>query len=119
MRRTIGMPLVIRVACTLAGPLGSNAQANDPSLTQREDSAGVQIVEALRPLWGDSSLWRIDPAPLLDLTASGSGPNHEFGHVGGMVRLADGSLVVADDTWLQIRLYSPRGQLRESHRPGR
>ena len=119
MKKTIGMLLAASVAVALADPPGCDAQANDPSLLQREDSAGVQIVEALRPLWGDSSLWRIDPAPLVDLTASGSGPNHEFGHVGGMVRLADGSLVVADDTWLQIRLYSPEGSfVRATGRDG-
>lgn len=109
MKGTIGVILVVGVAVAVADPMDCDAQANDQSLLQREDSAGVQIVEALRPLWGDSSLWRIDPAPLLDLAASGSGPNHEFGRVGGMVRLADGSLVVADATWLQIRLYSPEG----------
>lgn len=109
MKGTIGVILVVGVAVAVADPVDCDAQANDPSLLQRKDSAGVQIVEALRPLWGDSSLWRIDPAPLLDLAASGSGPNHEFGHVGGMVRFADGSLVVADATWLQIRLYSPEG----------
>ena len=40
-----------------------------------------------------------------------------------MVRLADGSLVVADDTWLQIRLYSPEGSFvrvtgRDDEGPG-
>ena len=36
-----------------------------------------------------------------------------------MVRLADGSLVVADDTWLQIRLYSPEGSfVRATGRDG-
>ncbi len=110
MKTTITTLLIASATVALADPRVCDAQANDPSLLlQREDSAGVQIVEALRPLWGDSSLWRIDPEPLLDLTATGSGPNHEFGHVGGMVRLADGSLVVADATWLQIRLYSPDG----------
>ncbi|MXX35531.1 MAG: hypothetical protein F4107_14785 [Gemmatimonadetes bacterium] len=109
MKGTIGVILVVGVAVAVADPMDCDAQANDQSLLQREDSAGVQIVEALRPLWGDSSLWRINPAPLLDLAVSGSGPNHEFGHVGGMVRFADGSLVVADATWLQIRLYSPEG----------
>lgn len=109
MNRTIRTLLIAGATVALADPLVCDAQVDDPPLTQREDSAGVQIVEALRPLWGDSTLWRIDPAPLLDLTATGSGPNHEFGHVGGMVLLADGSLVVADATWLQIRLYSPEG----------
>lgn len=107
---TTGRILLAAVAvCTAAGPVGCSPQADDPSLIQREDSAGVEIVEALRPLWGDSGLWRIDPEPVMDLTRSGSGPNHEFGDVGGMVRLADGSLVVADATYRQIRLYSPEG----------
>ena len=103
--------LAIVAVCTAASPVGCSPQADDPSLIQREDSAGVEIVEALRPLWGESSLWRIDPEPAMDLTVSGSGPNHEFGDVeqGGMVRLADGSLVVADATYRQIRLYSPEG----------
>ena len=103
--------LAVVAVCTAAGPVGCSPQADDPSLIQREDSAGVEIVEALRPLWGESSLWRIDPEPTVDLTVGGSGPNHEFGNVraGGMVRLADGSLVVADATYRQIRLYSPEG----------
>lgn len=119
MKTTMGTLVIASAAVALADPSVCDAQANDPPLTQREDSAGVQIVEALRPLWGDSSLWRIDPVPVLDLTATGSGPNHEFGHVGGMVRLADGSLVVADATWLQIRLYSPDGSfMRATGRNG-
>ena len=103
--------LAVVAVCTAASPVGCSPQADDPSLIQREDSAGVEIVEALRPLWGESSLWRIDPEPTVDLTVSGSGPNHQFGSVraGGMVRLADGSLVVADATYRQIRLYSPEG----------
>ena len=103
--------LAVVAVCTAASPVGCSPQADDPSLIQREDSAGVEIVEALRPLWGESSLWRIDPEPTVDLTVSGSGPNHEFGSVraGGMVRLADGSLVLADAIYQQIRLYSPEG----------
>lgn len=114
MKTIIGTLLIASAAVALADPLVCDAQVGDPSLLQREDSAGVQIVEAQRPLWGDSSLWRIYPEPLLDLTATGTGPNHEFGHVGGMVRLADGSLVVADATWLQIRLYSPDGSFMKA-----
>ena len=101
--------LAVVAVCTAASPVGCSPQADDPSLIQREDSAGVEIVEALRPLWGESSLWRIDPEPTVDLTVSGSGPNHQFGEVVGMMTLADGSLVVADATFRQIRLYSPEG----------
>ncbi len=117
--------LVVVAVCTAAGPVGCSSQVDDPSLIQREDSAGIEIVEALRPRWGESSLWRIDLEPTVDLTIGGSGPNHEFGNVraGGMVRFADGSLVVADVTYRQIRLYSPEGGFlastgREGEGPG-
>ena len=53
---------------------------------ERRDSAGVRIVEASRPAWDESSRWRIDPVPLVDLAASGTGPEHVFYRVGGMVR---------------------------------
>ena len=33
----------------------------------RRDSAGIAIVESLRPAWGDSAGWRVHPEPLLDL----------------------------------------------------
>lgn len=55
---------------------------------EQHDSAGVRIVEASRPAWDDSSPWRIDPVPLVDLAASGTGPEHVFYGVGGMVRFA-------------------------------
>ena len=94
----------------------------DPSLVVREDSAGVEIVEALRPLWGDSSLWRIDPEPMFDLSP-GTGEKHEFDQVVGMSRLSSGLLVVADMGWNEIRLYSPEGGFvasvgREGEGPG-
>lgn len=47
-----------------------------PLIVQR-DSAGVRIVEAMRPLWGDAAGWSIDPDPLVDLTLSGSGPSRQ------------------------------------------
>ena len=111
MTKSVRTALMVVFACGVGGLASCDAQGNDPSLIQREDSAGVEIVEALRPLWGESSLWRIDPDPIMDLTVSGSGPNHEFGDVeqGGMVRPSDGSLLVADATYRQIRHYSPEG----------
>lgn len=97
------------LAVGVAGLVGCDPPADDPSLLVRKDSAGVEIVQALRPLWGDASRWRIHPKPVVDLTAGGSGPNHEFADVAGMMSLADGSLIVADARYREIRLYSPEG----------
>lgn len=79
---------------------------------ERRDSPGVRIVEANRPVWDESSRWRIDPVPLVDLVASGTGPEHVFYRVGGMVRFADGSYAVANGGSLEIRFFSPEGSFR-------
>ena len=78
---------------------------------ERRDSVGVRIVEANRPAWEDSSRWRIDPAPLVDF-ASGTGDEHLFYRVSGMVRFADGSYAIANGGSHEIRFYSPEGEFR-------
>lgn len=86
------------------------SQDPGPPFVVQRDSAGIEIVEALRPLWGDSSHWRIEPDPLVDLALSGSGPAHEFFRVRGLKQRPDGSLVVVNRGSQQIRLYSPEGE---------
>lgn len=112
MRMTSGLPPV--VAATLVCVIACSDRAYDPSLVTHRDSAGVEIVTALRPLWGDSSPWRIDPEALVDLAESGSGDNHRFHEVRGMVRRSDGSLAVADGGSDEIRLYSASGEFERS-----
>ena len=85
-------------------------QDPDPPLIVQGDSAGIEIIEALRPLWSDSSHWTIDLEPLVDLTLSGSGPYHEFFRVRGLQQRQDGSLVLADRASRQIRHYSHEGE---------
>lgn len=79
---------------------------------EARDSAGVRVVEAHRPVWGDSSRWRIDPEPMVDLAATGSGPEHLFYGADGVVRFSDGSLAVADGGSHEIRFFSPEGRFR-------
>ena len=80
-----------------------------PRLIVQRDSAGVEIIEATRPLWGDSSPWSINPEPVVDLALSGSGPNHEFFRIRGLKQRLDGSLVVVNRGSQQVRLYSREG----------
>lgn len=75
----------------------------------RRDSAGIAIVESFRPAWGDSARWQVHPEPLLDLTRSGDGPEHLFYGVGGMARLSDGTIVVANSGSVEVRWFSPAG----------
>ncbi|MCY3704910.1 MAG: hypothetical protein OXH08_05315 [Gammaproteobacteria bacterium] len=94
----------------LCGIAACDAPDSDLPLIVQRDSAGIRIIEAMRPLWGDSSLWSLDPQPLLDLTLSGSGPGHEFFRVRGLTQRADGALVLANRGAQEIRLYSPEGE---------
>lgn len=94
----------------LCGMLSCTPEDADPPLVVQRDSAGIEILEALRPAWDDSNPWSIDPDPLVDLTLSGSGPAHEFFRVRGVKQRADGSLVLADRTSRQIRHYSREGE---------
>ena len=81
-----------------------------PPLVVQRDSAGIEIIEAMQPLWGESSLWSIDPDPLVDLIVSGSGTSHEFFRVRGVRQRPDGSLVLADRASRQLRHYSREGE---------
>lgn len=103
--------IAVLLLCGLASCVSQESEA--PLVVQR-DSAGIQIVEAMRPLWGDSSLWSIDPDPLLDLALSGSGPNHEFHRARSMIQRPDGSLAVADRGSQQVRVFSEAGEFQGS-----
>ena len=87
-----------------------NSENTGPRLVVQRDSAGIRIVEATRPLWGDSSLWSIDPEPLVDLTLTGGGPPHEFFRVRSLKQRPDGSLVLANRSNQEIRRYSSEGE---------
>lgn len=101
-----GHLLVLAAAATLhaCAPPGDTA----PTAIRR-DSAGVMIVESFRPAWGDSAHWRVDREPLLDLAESGTGDPHNFFQVRGVMRLSDGSLVVANSGSNEVRKFSANG----------
>lgn len=90
-----------------------DGESGTPLVVQR-DSAGVRIVEAMRSLWGDSSLWRVDPDPVVDLTLSGTGPAHEFYGAGSMKQRPDGSLMIADGGSREVRVFSAAGEFQAS-----
>ncbi len=91
-------------------PVAAAGQETGPPSVFRRDSAGIEVVEALRPLWGDSSRWSVDPEPLVDLTLSGSGPPHEFFRARSMKQRPDGSLMIADGSSRQVRVFSATGE---------
>ena len=109
------IPRQLRIALLLPCGIVACSDANSgPPLVVQRDSAGIQIVEAMRPLWGDSSLWSIDPDPILDLTLSGNSPAHEFFQVGTVMRRPDGSITVANRSSQEVRAFSESGEFQGS-----
>ncbi len=88
---------------------GCGPPDDGPPAVVVRDSAGITIVESFRPAWGDSARWRLDPEPLIDLAASGSGDPHNFYGVRSMKRLSDRCLVVANRGSNEIRMFSADG----------
>jgi hypothetical protein len=73
------------------------------------DSAGIQIVENTAPLWSEANAWRLSPSPILDLGGAGADSAHEFYRVAGVVRLTDGTIVVANSGTSQLRYFAADG----------
>lgn len=95
--------MLATLLCACAPPV------DGPPAVVVRDSAGTAIVESFRPAWGDSTRWRIDPDPLIDLADSGTGDPHNFYGVRSMRRLSTGSLVVANRGSNEIRMFSADG----------
>ena len=99
-RRLLVLPLLVLPAC--------DRTYDGPPVTE-DDSAGVRIVEAHVPVWNETTRWRLDPEPLLDLHGNGSHYAHVFSLVRGMRWLPDGLIAIANTGTNEIRLFTPAG----------
>lgn len=89
------------------------------SSSTRRDSAGIAIVESSAPAWGPGDAWTVDPEPILDLAESGEGDAHAFFGVQDAIRLADGTIVVADGRAGEVRYFDAAGEfIRATGRRG-
>lgn len=88
---------------------GCAAEAAPEFQVGATDSAGIRIVvNSPEPL--DLQQWRLDPEPELVLGREGGPPEALLDGVRGAVRLADGSVAVADRSQ-QVRLFAGDGTL--------
>jgi hypothetical protein len=102
------------VACGGPGPT--------PATHEVRDSAGIRIVENRAPLWPVGSGWRVAETPALEIGGD-TDPDHPLHHVAGVVRLADGRIVVASGGTRELLFYGEDGRLqaitgREGGGPG-
>jgi hypothetical protein len=75
----------------------------------RRDSAGIEIVHTLRFDTTSGELPVVSDTPALSIGRTEGDPKYLFGEVGGAVRLADGTIVVADRQAQTLRYYDPAG----------
>jgi hypothetical protein len=111
---TLVLTLALATACA-----GSNAERT--GYTER-DSADVRIVESTRPAWPAGKGWSVDSTLVTIGTMEGA-PGHQLHRVMGAVRLANGTLVIANGGSAQLLRYDSSGSFlgatgREGGGPG-
>jgi len=113
---SIGLVLMLALANACAGP-----NAEQSGYAER-DSAGVRIVESTRPAWQAGKAWSVD-STLVTIGTTEGAPGQQLHQVAGAVRLADGTLVIANGGSRQILRYDSTGTFlgatgREGSGPG-
>jgi hypothetical protein len=73
------------------------------------DSAGITIVENAVPAWTAETAWRLESSPSLTIGTVEGAPEYQMFQVRDALRLADGTIVVADGGSREIRFYDPAG----------
>lgn len=110
------------VGFVLASTLGC-APGNEYPTVVRRDSAGIEIVESIDPVWAAGRGWEIDEDPMLDIGALEAAEEYELYRVVGAVRLSDGRIVVVNSGSHELRFYNGDGEFitavgREGGGPG-
>src|SRR6185503_5497678 len=97
-----GTLILVGVLCVTAPITPAIAQTS-------KDSAGVRVVENVRPVWTGNRSWTLSAKPVVDI-GSGDDSLYQLATVMGAVRLSDGSIAVATMSTNNIRVYDARGR---------
>ncbi len=73
------------------------------------DSAGVTIIESPAPAWRRGEAWTIPPEPLVEVSTDGAG--QPLAWVRGVLRLDDGTIVIANGGDGTLRFHDAAGRL--------
>ena len=73
------------------------------------DSAGVRIVENTTGHWESKDQWYLGSTPALDIGGGETDANYQLFRVRGVMRLSDGTVVVANDGSHELRFYDADG----------
>jgi hypothetical protein len=109
---TVGRgPVVGAVVCIL-GWLGTGCHANvngHPASVTR-DSAGITIVESFALAWGTGDGWHLLDKPTLRIGAVEGDPPYLLLDVRSALRVADGTIVVANAGTEELRFFDASGR---------
>jgi hypothetical protein len=117
-------PLLSPLLSTLGAiACGSGEYAPSHAEPIRRDSAGVQIVESLEPVWNQATAWRLGEAPLLDIGRLDGPDETQFYQVSAGTRLSDASFVLGSFGSHDLRRFTAEGEHlwtvgREGEGPG-
>lgn len=104
---TQSAPMLAGFLLLLAGC--QDGQAPTADSFQVRDSAGIEIVESMTPVW-DGDGWTVSGTPSLVIGRMGGDERYLFGEVAGAVVLRDGRIAVLDGQSALIRVYTPEGE---------
>lgn len=116
---TGGSVLLILAAIVLTRFFYSTEPAGEGASFSKWDSAGVEIVESLRPLWVAGEGWRVSWEATLRIGVVNGEAAYQFNQIAGVGRLADGTVVVGDGGAQEVRFFGRDGRhLRTVGRSG-
>ena len=78
------------------------------------DSAGVTIVESLKPLWEEGEGWRLSEEPVLTIGSENGPEEYSLYGVAAALRLPDGNIVIANSGTDELRYYDSTGNFLHS-----
>ncbi len=102
----------LRILLTVAAVVlaGCEGRTQQPAFQVR-DSSGIRIIESFGPEWGPGEGWRIDATPLSRIGVLEGNPSYQFDGVTGAARLEDGTVVVADFGYQNVRFFDAEGRV--------
>lgn len=108
MERVPGRTLALGIVA-LVPPLSACRGAREGPASTTRDSAGIEIVESVRPAWDEGEGWTVGAEPLLRIGVTEGEAPYQFDGVTGALRLSDGAIVVADGASQEIRFFGADG----------
>ncbi len=114
MRTTVSTLLTLP-ALALAGCDRESGGAAESELSISADSAGVGVVESVRPAWADRPGWTVSQEPELSIggrnpTVTASGDTVLFGSIGSVNVLQSGRVAVADRQIAVVSVFDAGGE---------